>query len=69
MKLTERFTRISPDLLEYEFTIDDPSVWTKPWTAVFPFVKDDTQYELVEYACHEGNYAMTNILNGARASE
>jgi catechol 2,3-dioxygenase-like lactoylglutathione lyase family enzyme len=69
MKLTERFTRIAPDLLEYEFTVDDPTVWTQPWTAVFPFVRDDAQYELVEYACHEGNYAMTNILNGASAGE
>lgn len=69
MKLTERFTRVAPNLLEYEFTVDDPTVWTQPWTAVFPFVKDDDQYELIEYACHEGNYGMANILSGARASE
>ena len=53
--------------LEYRFTIDDPTVWTQPWTGMFTYVRDDTQYELVEYACHEGNYGMTNIVSGARA--
>jgi len=67
--LTERFTRIGPTVLEYQFTVDDPTVWTRPWTAMFRFDKDDEQYELVEYACHEGNYGMTNILSGARARE
>ncbi len=69
MKLTERYTRIGPDALEYEFTVDDPTVWTRPWTARFTFVKDDAQYEIVEYACHEGNYGLENILSGARAEE
>lgn len=69
LMLTERFTRIGPTVLEYQFTIDDPSVWTRPWTGMFRFDKDDDQYELVEYACHEGNYGMTNILSGARARE
>ena len=69
MKLVERYTRVGPDMLEYQFTIDDPTMWTRPWTGMFPFVKDDEQYELVEYACHEGNYGMTNILSGARAAE
>jgi catechol 2,3-dioxygenase-like lactoylglutathione lyase family enzyme len=69
MKLIERYTRIGPDTLLYEFTVDDPSTWTQPWTAVFPFDRDDEQYELVEYACTEGNYGMTNILTGARAQE
>jgi len=69
MKLTERFTRVGPEMLEYMFTIEDPTIWTQPWTAAFPFVKDDELYEIVEYACHEGNYAMPNILNGARAAE
>lgn len=69
MTLTERYTRVAPNVLQYEFTVDDPTVWTRPWTAVFPFMRDDSQYELVEYACHEGNYAMENILSGARASE
>jgi hypothetical protein len=67
MKLTQRFTRTGPNSLEYQFTIDDPAVWTEPWTGMFTFVRDDSQYELVEYACHEGNYGMTNSLSGARA--
>jgi len=69
MTLIERFTRIGPDALEYQFTVDDPTIWTGPWTGLFTYVRDDEQYELVEYACHEGNYGMTNILSGARASE
>ena len=69
LKLVERFTRLGPTTLEYQFTMDDPSVWTRPWTGMFRFDKDDDQYELVEYACHEGNYGMTNILSGSRAIE
>jgi hypothetical protein len=69
LKLIERYTRIAPNTLVYEFTVDDPTVWTRPWTAMFPFDKDDGQYELVEYACHEGNYAMQNILSAARAAD
>ncbi len=69
MTLTERFTRVSPTKLVYEFTVDDPTVWVEPWTAMFAFDLDDDQYELVEYACHEGNYGMFNILSGARAKD
>ena len=69
MTLTERYTRTGPDTLEYEFTVDDPTIWTAPWTGMFTFGRDDDQYELVEYACHEGNYGLTNILSGARAEE
>ena len=69
LKLTERYRRIGPEMLEYQFTIDDPQVWTRPWTAMFRFEKDDGQYELVEYACHEGNYGMTNILSGSRVRD
>ena len=69
LTLTERYTRTGPETLEYRFTIDDPTVWTNPWTGMYTFVRDDTQYELVEYACHEGNYGMFNILTGARAKE
>jgi catechol 2,3-dioxygenase-like lactoylglutathione lyase family enzyme len=69
MKLIERFTRVAPNVLEYRFTIEDPDTWTKPWTAMFHFDKDDTQYELVEYACHEANYGIANILSGSRAME
>ncbi len=69
MTLIERYTRIGPSSLQYSFTVDDPTVWTRPWTGQFNFDLDDEQYELVEYACHEGNYGMTNILSGARAQE
>ncbi len=69
LRLTERFARISDTVLEYQFTVNDPTVWTRPWTGMFRFDGDDEQYELVEYACHEGNYGMTNILSGARANE
>ena len=69
LKFVERYTRTGPTTLEYVFTIDDPTIWTTPWTAMFTFDKDDDQYELVEYACHEGNYGMTNILSGARAQD
>jgi hypothetical protein len=60
---------VGPDQLEYTFTVEDPTIWTTPWTGMFHFAKDDSQYELVEYACHEGNYGMTNILSAARARE
>jgi hypothetical protein len=65
--LTERFTRVSPDVIQYEFTIDDPTAFTKPWTARIPLNK--TSGTVYEYACHEGNYALADILAGARAAE
>jgi hypothetical protein len=65
--LVERFTRTAADTLLYEFTVEDPTTWTRPWTAVVPMRKsEDLVYE---YACHEGNYAMASILAGARAAE
>ena len=67
-RLTERFTRIGPDQIEYLFIVEDPAVWTRPWTGRMTISKDDSQYELVEYACHEGNYAMVNSLSGASAA-
>lgn len=67
MKLTERFTRVDDDTLMYEFTVDDPSTFVRPWTAQIPMSK--TEGPIWEYACHEGNYAMTNVLSGARAQE
>jgi hypothetical protein len=67
MHLTERFTRVSPDVIQYEFTVDDPTAFTKPWSARIPLNK--TPGPVYEYACHEGNYAMTDILAGARAAE
>jgi hypothetical protein len=67
LRLVERFTRESASTLIYEFTVDDPASFTKPWTAVLPMTRTDEQ--LYEYACHEGNYAMTGILRGARAGD
>lgn len=65
--LVERFTRVDANTLLYEFTVDDPTMWTRPWTAVVPMTKSDEP--IYEYACHEGNYAMSGILAGARAAE
>jgi hypothetical protein len=68
LKLTERFTRIGPDTLRYEATVDDPKTWTSPWTLRIVLERNDN-YQMLEYACHEGNYAMSDILSGARAKE
>jgi hypothetical protein len=68
IKITERFTRSSADTLDYRMTIDDPQTWAAPWTIEFPLKRDDT-YGMYEYACHEGNHALANILSGARAQE
>jgi hypothetical protein len=67
LHLVERFTRAGPDMILYEFTVEDPASFTRPWTAQVPMLKMDGP--LVEYACHEGNYAMSGILGGARADE
>src|SRR3954453_22904087 len=67
LRLVERFTRSAAGTLLYEFTIDDPESFAAPWTAVLPMARTDDQ--IYEYACHEGNYAMTGILRGARAGE
>ncbi|MEO8048898.1 MAG: hypothetical protein ABI833_00665 [Acidobacteriota bacterium] len=67
LRLTERFTRTDPDTILYEYTVNDPATWTKPWTVQVTMAKSDSQ--LYEYACHEGNYGMTGILTGARAEE
>ena len=66
--IEERFTPISATVLQYEVTIDDPKTWTAPWKASFP-LKRDQDYQMFEYACHEGNYAMRNTLSGSRADE
>jgi hypothetical protein len=63
----ERFTRASENTLRYEFTVDDPSTWTKPWSAVIEMSKSEGP--IYEYACHESNYAMEGILSGARKRE
>jgi hypothetical protein len=68
LKLVERFTRRGAETLEYSVTVEDPRTWTKPWTAAFSLTRDPG-YVMYEYACHEGNYAIANILRGFRASE
>ena len=67
LQLTERFTRISPGILRYEARVDDPTVWTQSWTYEIPMQKNDQP--LYEYACHEGNYGLYNMLAGARQAE
>ena len=67
LRLVERFTRVSPQTLMYEATIDDPTVWSRSWTFRIPMQLNDQP--LYEYACHEGNYGLANILSGARFEE
>ena len=67
LHLTERFTKLDDGNLLYNFTVDDPTAWTKPWSG--EYVWKSTEGKVYEYACHEGNYAMGNILRGARILE
>ncbi len=67
LRLVERFTRHGDDGLRYAFTVDDPSTFITPFTAVIPMKR--THAPLFEYACHEGNYGMTNLLAGTRVQE
>ena len=67
LKITERYTRIDAETIEYKYTVEDPSTWTRPWTAIVPLSKVDGP--LFEYACHEGNNGIVNMLEGARAQE
>jgi hypothetical protein len=67
LHLIERFTRVDENTIRYQFTVDDPSTWTRPWSAEVPWAK--TIGPLFEHACHEGNYGLPNILAGARAEE
>jgi hypothetical protein len=67
LRLIERFTRMDANTIRYQFTVDDPTAFTKPWTAEIPMTK--IRSPLLEYACHEGNYAMPGVLGGARAEE
>jgi hypothetical protein len=68
LRLVERFTRIDAHTLRYELTVDDPQTWVQPWKISFDLT-EDPEYPLIEYACHEGNYAMANILRAARVAE
>ena len=67
LHLVERFTRLDADTLEYRFTVDDPTTWTRPWTVAYPMVK--TTEKIYEYACHEANYGLLNTLAAARWEE
>jgi hypothetical protein len=68
LRIVERFTRTAADELSYDATIEDPGTWTRPWTMHVPY-KMDPEYTLYEYACHEANYGLLDILKGARAQE
>ena len=67
LHLVERFTRVSDETLIYQFTVEDPTTWAKPWTAEIPMTK--SQGPIYEFACHEGNTMITSILRGARVEE
>ncbi|MGA0606453.1 hypothetical protein ACO2Q0_10675 [Phenylobacterium sp. VNQ135] len=67
LKVTERFTRVGKSRLHYQFTVDDPTIWEKPWGGEYEFAP--LAGRIFEYACHEGNYALPGILGGARAEE
>jgi hypothetical protein len=67
LRLVERFTRRDADTLQYEVTVEDARTWTRPWTVAFPLQRDP-EYVLHEYACHEGNYAIVNMLRASRAA-
>jgi hypothetical protein len=68
LTITERFTMLDADTLQYTATIEDPGTWTQPWTLSFPW-KREPVYGMFEYGCHEGNYAMRNMLSASRAAE
>lgn len=74
LHLVERFTRVDAETINYQFTINDPTMFTRPWTAAVPMTTNQaargvTSGQIFEYACHEGNYSMVNVLKGARATE
>ena len=68
LHVVERFTRVDADTITYEVTIEDPEIYTRPWTIAMPLTRDP-DYVMYEYACHEGNKAVELILGGARALE
>jgi hypothetical protein len=67
LKVTERFTRVAPHRILYKFKVEDPSVWDRPWSGEYEF--SPSKGRIFEYACHEGNYALSGILAGRRADE
>ena len=68
LRLIERFARVDANTISYEITVEDPNVYTRPWTVSIPMTRDDS-YQMFEYACHEGNRAIENVLSGARTAE
>jgi len=66
LHVVERFTRTGPDIISYEVTIVDPPMYKRPWKVAFPLTRDD-KYRIYEYACHEGNHAVENVLSNGRA--
>ena len=69
LRLLERYTRVDPETIRVEVTVDDPGTWTKPWTIAVTGKKDPAYWQIQEYACHEGNYGMRNMLSASRAEE
>ena len=67
LRVVERFRRVGPDAIDYQFTVDNPSMYTRPWTATLPMRTSDGL--IYEYACHEGNYSIAHVLEGYRAEE
>ncbi len=67
LHVVERLTRVDPDSILYQFTVEDPGMWTKPWSGELVITKIPGQ--LYEYACHEANYGLMNTLRGARVAE
>jgi hypothetical protein len=67
LHVIERFTRVSADSITYRVTLEDPATWTRPWSIEIPMLATDGR--LYEYACHEGNYGLPNILSGARFTD
>jgi hypothetical protein len=68
-RITERFTRVGAQAIRYEFTVEDPHTWTRPWTAIIPWTRIDPAEQMYEYACHEDNYDIVHLLQGARIRE
>jgi hypothetical protein len=67
LRAVERFTRVAADRIDYRFTINDPTTYTRPWTAALPMTK--IEGPIYEYACHEGNYGLAGVLRGYRVEE
>jgi hypothetical protein len=68
LRMVERFTRVDPDMIDYEIRVDDPATYTKPWTMRLTITRQ-ADYQIYEYGCHEGNIAMRNALSAERAYE